>query len=130
MTRRLAEVIVRSAGEAPHPVRLARSTGEDDHGKIRVETGRQAVRGAHSGLADLDRPQRLARHARSGHPKPLRGQVVEQERSGRLVVLHHQDQALLVHTRKRTARKNLAPAAERSAGVQRRSQGGGLEGES
>jgi hypothetical protein len=36
-------MIVGSAGEAAHPVRVAGSAGEDDHGQFRVEARRKAV---------------------------------------------------------------------------------------
>ena len=62
------------------------------------------------GLAHLDRPQRLACPARPGDPKTIRGQVVEQKRTGRLVVLHHQNQALLFHTRKKDREAESRPS--------------------
>ena len=63
------------------------------------------------GLADLDRPQRLPRPGGTHHAEAVGSEVVEQKGTREVVVLHHQDQALLLHITTSIAGENLAPAA-------------------
>jgi hypothetical protein len=60
-------------------------------------------------LAGLDGPQRLGRARRASHTEPVGRQVLGQERASRLVVLHHQDQALFVHTEEKDRRGESRP---------------------
>jgi hypothetical protein len=126
-------VVVGSPVEAPHPVRVAGAAGEDDHGRVGVDPRREPIGCPHAaeerqaaavverevehherGLAHLDRAQRLPGAAGPGDPEAVRGQVVEQERARGLVVLDHQDQGLLVHTRrKHCAGESRPPPAAR-----------------
>jgi hypothetical protein len=126
-------MVVSPAGEAAHPVGLAGAAGEDDDRELGVDSRRQTVGRPDAveqveaaavleqevehderGLAHLDRPQTLAHPARAGDAEAVGGEIVEQEGARRVVVLHHKDQALLVHIPRRTASKKLAPAAQRS----------------
>lgn len=121
-------MIVRPASETPHAIGLPRAAGEHDHGQVRVEAQRQAVGGPQAveqfeaaaslegeveydeaGLTHLDRAHALLRATRAGDPEAVRCEVVEQERARGVVILNYQDQALVVHTRKRAASEKLAP---------------------
>jgi hypothetical protein len=114
MTRRLRHMIVSSAGEAADAIGVSRSSAQHDHRQVGIDPGREPVEQRQAaavvedqvqhherGLAHLDRPQALPRPARPGDGEAVRGQVVEQEGARQLIVLHDQDQALLVHTREK-----------------------------
>ena len=128
MTRRLAEVVVRPAGEAAHPVRVAGASGEHDHRQGGVEARGQpvgrpdAVEQRQSAcalesqvehherrLAYLDRPQTLFHAARPGHTEAVGGEVVEQEASGQFIVLDHEKRAQFGHLRVRLPAWPFAP---------------------
>jgi hypothetical protein len=113
-------VVVGAAGEAPHPVGVAGAAAQHDRGQVGVDARGEPVGRLHpveegqpaavlepevqhdqGRLANLDRPQRLTGAGGARDPESVRRQVLGQEPMRRLVVLHHQNQALLVHTRKK-----------------------------
>ena len=120
---RLAEVVVGPAREAANPVGVAGAAAQHDHREVGVDRrpGRRrrargrageaaAVREAQvehhqRRLAHLDGPQALPRPG-AGHAEAVGGEVVEQEGPRGLVVLDHQDQALLVLTLRRRPEKD------------------------
>jgi hypothetical protein len=133
MTRRLAHVIVGAAGEAADPVGISDPAGKRDHRQLRVDTRGEPVGGPHpieklepaavlepqvehyeARLTHLDGAHALLRAARAGDPEAVRRKVVEQERARGVVILNHQDQPLVIHTRRRAASEKLAPAACRT----------------
>ena len=121
-------MVVRAASKAPHPVGLSHAAAQDDHRKVRVDPGGQPVGVAdaveqlqptaalerevehhEARLPHLDGPHPLPRTRRSRHAEPVRGEVLEQEGARRLVVLHNQDQPLLVHVSAGAAAQDFSP---------------------
>ena len=125
-------MIVSPAREAPHAVRLGHPAGEHDHREIRVDPRRQAVGCAQPveqvesaavlegeiehhevRLTYLDRSQALPRTARPRDPKAVGRQIVEQELASGLVVLHNQDQALVIHIPRKDRERESRPGWRR-----------------
>jgi hypothetical protein len=85
VTRRLREVVVRSAGEAPHPVGVARPAAQHDHWYVGIDARREPVRGSDAveqGEAAAVVEQEVEHHEREGwrtsiarSPSPARSRL-------------------------------------------------------
>jgi hypothetical protein len=101
--------------------------GENNHRQVGIDPGRQPIGVPHpvepvQPAAALEREVQhhqvrpphldpadpLPRARRSRHPKAVRGEVLDQEPARRLV-LHHENQPLLVHTRKKDSERGSRP---------------------
>jgi hypothetical protein len=118
MTRRLAQVVVGAAREAPDRVGLGDPAGRQDHRQVRIDSRGETVGVAHAvdhlqaaavlerkveqdeaRSSHLDRTNALPGARRASDSEAIGGEVLEQECPRRIVVLDHQDEALLVHAR-------------------------------